>query len=229
MAGRLTLSRKLCIYKMKSSWNYVKLVLWSATDIPSRCCPQILRSSLHVQCWINFSLDSIPSIFDLRSLFIMKVNSVAMTNFWKPHRLLQAKSCIRVYAESPTEINGKHAAASPGGPNLPSFSSVLPPCLLSILRTVVTASEQSTHYFSDFFLLVHFTWRQNFLVLGPQINFSSTNVYDIHKWVEWRHWKNFLSLQMKLELEAEKIIKGNETWFKEKRVWVRMPTGTQST
>ena len=29
---------------------------------------------------------------------------------------------------------------------------------------------------------------------------------------------NFLSLQMKLELEAQKVMKGNETQFEEKRV-----------
>lgn len=39
----------------------------------------------------------------------------------------------------------------------------------------------------------------------------------------------FLCLQMKLELEVEQIMKGNETWSKEKMVWVIVPTGTQST
>ena len=39
----------------------------------------------------------------------------------------------------------------------------------------------------------------------------------------------FLSLQMKLELEAEEIMKGNETWLKEKKAWLWVLRGTQST
>lgn len=41
--------------------------------------------------------------------------------------------------------------------------------------------------------------------------------------------QKFLSLQIKLELEAEEIMKGNETWFKEKKVGVWVLEGTQST
>ena len=106
----------------------------------------------------------------------------------KPHRLLPAKSYIQVHAESPTEINGKRAAASPGGPHLPSLPSVLVSCLLTSWRVIVTASEQSTHSVPVTFLLPHFTWRLNFFVLGPQINFSSVDVYNIHKWVGWKQW-----------------------------------------
>lgn len=73
----------------------------------------------------------------------MKVIQLQGLTFRKPRRLLQAKSCIQVHAESPGEINGKCAAASLGGPRLPWLPSVLPTCLLSTLKTVVLASEKS--------------------------------------------------------------------------------------
>lgn len=55
----------------------------------------------------------------------MKVIQLQGLTFRKPHRLLQAISCIQVHAESPSKINGKRAAASLGGPHLPWLPSVL--------------------------------------------------------------------------------------------------------
>lgn len=74
----------------------------------------------------------------------MKVIQLQGLTFRKAHRLLQAKSCVQVPAESPSKINGKRAAASLGGPRLPWLPSVLLTCLLSTLKTVVPASEKST-------------------------------------------------------------------------------------
>lgn len=108
--------------------------------------------------------------------------------FWKPHTLLQAKSCIQVHAESSTEINGKHAAASMGGPHLPSFPSVLPPLSFKHFEDCCNCFWAKQTLFQWLFVPGSFHLTAEFLVLGPQINFSSMNVYNIHKWVEWRHW-----------------------------------------
>ena len=166
-------------------WNWV---FYSAADSPSR---HFLRSSCHphtcsVELFPPFISSLASSILNL--CLSWKSFQLQRPTSSKPHRLLPAKSYIQVHAESPTEINGKRAAASPGGPHLLLLPLVLLTCFLTIWRVVVTASEQSTHSVAMTFLLACFTWRLNFLVLGPQINFSSVDVCNTHKWVGWKQW-----------------------------------------
>jgi hypothetical protein len=85
----------------------------------------------------------------------MKVISVVGLTHGKPCRSLQAKPCTQVHAESPTEINGKRAAASPGESHHPLLPALLPTCLLSTLTASVSASEHSTHTVLVTLLLAH--------------------------------------------------------------------------
>ena len=190
-------------------WNWV---FYSAADSPSR---HFLRSSCHphtcsVQLFPPFISSLASSILNL--CLSWKSFQLQRPTSSKPHRLLPAKSYIQVHAESPTEINGKRAAASPGGPHLLLLPLVLLTCFLTIWRVVVTASEQSTHSVAMTFLLACFTWRLNFLVLGPQINFSSVDVCNTHPSIECCTKLNFYSVTLE-EINFKEHREALHCWY----------------
>lgn len=124
--------------------NEIKLKLWeNSTLVNNRHSQETLCSDPAHTCNVELFPPWILSValLMLSLCLLWKKFQLQWLTFWKPHRLLQAKSYIQAPAESPTEINGHHAGAFLCRPHLPSVPSILPACLLS---TTVTASQQST-------------------------------------------------------------------------------------
>lgn len=102
--------------------------------------------------------------------------------------------------------------------DLPLLPSVLPTCPLSTLRTVVPASEKSISSVSVT-LAGSFHLKSDYILSVGHRLISAAWIFVIYlNELDEGTEAKFLSLQMKLGLEAEKITKGDETQFKEKIV-----------